>query len=116
VQAAGGAIAIRTFADAADIATLPETLVFNCTGLGSRAMLGDTALRPARGQLAVLLPQPEITYAFTGAAGYMFPRPDGIILGGTFELDQWSTTPVEADIARILESHRGLFGGFRCPA
>lgn len=116
VQTAGGAIAIRTFADAADIATLPEKLVFNCTGLGSRALLGDTGLRPARGQLAVLLPQPEITYAFTGAAGYMFPRPDGIILGGTFELDQWSTTPVEADIARILESHRGLFGGFRCPA
>ena len=23
----------------------------------------------------------------------MFPRPDGIVLGGTFELDQWDTTP-----------------------
>jgi D-amino-acid oxidase len=116
VQMAGGAVRIRKLADRAELATLPETLIFNCTGLGSRAMLGDMDLRPARGQLAVLAPQPEVRYAFTGNAGYMFPRPDGIILGGTFELDQWSTAPVEADIARILASHRALFGGFHCPA
>ncbi|MEQ8310462.1 MAG: FAD-dependent oxidoreductase [Sphingopyxis sp.] len=116
VQVAGGAVKIRKFADRSELAALPETLVFNCTGLGSRAMLGDLDLRPVRGQLAVLAPQPEIGYAFTGGAGYMFPRPDGIILGGTFEIDQWSTEPVEADVARILASHRALFGGFRCAA
>ena len=27
----------------------------------------------------------EVRYAFTGEAGYMFPRADGILLGGTFE-------------------------------
>lgn len=116
VQIAAGAVRIRKFANRAELATLPETLIFNCTGLGSRDMLGDTDLRPARGQLAILAPQPEVRYAFTGNAGYMFPRPDGIILGGTFELDEWSTTPLEADIARILASHSALFGGFRCPA
>ena len=42
-----------------------------------------------RGQLAILLPQPEVRYAFTGEAGYMFPRADGIILGGTFERGDW---------------------------
>ena len=46
-----------------------------------------------RGQLAILLPQPEIRYAFTGEAGYMFPRADGILLGGTFERDEWEPTP-----------------------
>jgi glycine/D-amino acid oxidase-like deaminating enzyme len=79
-------------------------------------LFGDTELRPARGQLAILLPQPEIRYAFTGEAGYMFPRPDGILLGGTFELDQWSTEPEPDAIARILASHRRLFGAFRCTA
>ena len=68
VQIAGGRIEIRNFATPADIAALPERLVFNCTGLGARQLFGDTELRPARGQLAILLPQPEIRYAFTGEA------------------------------------------------
>jgi glycine/D-amino acid oxidase-like deaminating enzyme len=114
VQTADGRIAVRNFGSPADIAALPERLVFNCTGLGARQLFGDAELRPARGQLAVLLPQPEIRYAFTGEAGYMFPRADGILLGGTFELDEWSTTPEPAAIARILESHRRLFAGLRC--
>src|SRR6185312_5855169 len=116
VQIAGGKFEIRKFATPADIATLPERLVFNCTGLGSRALFGDQELRPARGQLAILLPQPEIRYAFTGDAGYMFPRADGILLGGTFELDQWDATPEPETIARILASHQRLFGAFRCTA
>ena len=115
LQIAGGRIAVRRFATPADIAALPERLVFNCTGLGARDLFGDAELRPARGQLAILLPQPEVRYAFTGQAGYMFPRADGIILGGTFELDQWATEPEPAAIERILQSHRDLFGRFRCP-
>jgi glycine/D-amino acid oxidase-like deaminating enzyme len=116
VEMAGGRIAIRDFATPADIAALPERLVFNCTGLGARALFNDQELRPARGQLAILLPQPEIHYAFTGDAGYMFPRADGILLGGSFELDQWDATPQPETIARILASHQRLFGALRCTA
>src|SRR5436190_4554475 len=116
VQAAGGAIRIRDFATPAEIAALPERLAFNCTGLGARAWFGGVALIPVRRQLAVLLPQPEIRYAFTGEAGYMFPRADGILLGGTFERGEWDSTPQPGDIAAILASHRRLFGGFRCTA
>lgn len=114
VQVAGGRIAIRSFAAPAEIAALPERLVFNCTGIGARALFGDTQLRPARGQLAILLPQPEVRYAITLREGYMFPRADGILLGGTFELDQWSTEPDPAAIARILAAHQRLFAGLRC--
>jgi glycine/D-amino acid oxidase-like deaminating enzyme len=116
VRIAGGRIEVRSFATPADIAALPETLVFNCTGLGSRALFGDEELRPARGQLAILEPQPEVGYAFTGGAGYMFPRPDGILLGGTFELDEWDATPQPAEIARILADQKALFDSFRCRA
>jgi len=114
VQLAGGAIRVREFTTPADIAALPETLVFNCTGLGAGALFGDTGIRPIRGQLAILVPQAEIDYAFTGEAGYMFPRADGIVLGGTFERDKPDATPQPDDIARIVASHRRLFDGFRC--
>jgi glycine/D-amino acid oxidase-like deaminating enzyme len=116
VQVAGGKIEVRKFAAPADIAALPEALVFNCTGLGSRDLFNDQELHPARGQLAILEPQPEVRYAFTGGPGYMFPRPDGIILGGTFELDQWDTTPEPQTIARIVARHKAFFATLRCTA
>jgi D-amino-acid oxidase len=116
LQTGGGNIEVRRFATPADIASLPEALVFNCTGLGSRDLFDDQDLRPARGQLAILEPQPEVRYALTGGPGYMFPRPDGIILGGTFELDQWDATPQPATIDRILAAHKRFFQSFRCTA
>jgi glycine/D-amino acid oxidase-like deaminating enzyme len=116
VQLAGGKIAVRRFATPADIAALPEALVFNCTGLGSRELFGDQDLHPARGQLVILEPQPEIRYALTGGPGYMFPRPDGILLGGTFELDQWDPTPQPDRVARIISAQKRFFESFRCTA
>ena len=114
VQVAGGRIEVRRFATPAEIAALPERLVFNCTGLGARDLFGDKELHPVRGQLAILLPQPEVRYAFAGQAGYMFPRADGILLGGTFEPNAWEATAQPAAIERIVASHKELFGGFRC--
>lgn len=115
-QIAGGRIEVRRLATPAEIASLPEGLVFNCTGLGARDLFGDQELQPVRGQLAILEPQPEVRYAALGGFGYMFPRADGIILGGTFERDVWDTTPDPADIARIVRSHRRFFEAFRCAA
>ena len=115
-QVAGGTIAMRKFATPAEIAALPESLVFNCTGLGSRDLFNDQDMHPARGQLAILEPQPEVRYAALGDFGYMFPRPDGIILGGTFEVDEWDATPQADDIRRILASQKRFFDSFRCSA
>lgn len=116
ISIAGGKFEVREFQTPDAISGLSEKLVFNCTGLGSRDLFNDQDLHPARGQLAVLLPQPEIKYAFGGSTGYMFPRADGIILGGSFELDQWDTTPNPAKIARIIERHKTFFSSFRCTA
>jgi D-amino-acid oxidase len=115
VQVAGGRIEVRRFAGPTDIAALPEALVFNCTGLGARDVFGDQELHPVRGQLVILEPQPEVRYAYLGD-GYMFPRADGILLGGTYEIDQWDPTAQPADIARILAVHKRFFAGFRCTA
>ena len=112
----GGKIRVRRFAGPAEISDLPERLLFNCTGLGSRELFGDAELEPARGQIVVLEPQPEVQYALTVQGGYMFPRPDGILLGGTFERGEWSTVPEPATIARILANHQRIFSQFRCTA
>jgi glycine/D-amino acid oxidase-like deaminating enzyme len=115
VQVGGGKIEVRRCATPADIAALPESLVFNCTGLGSHELFGDADLHPARGQLAILEPQAEVRYAYLGD-GYMFPRADGILLGGTFEVDEWDPTPQPDAIARILATHKRFFSSFRCTA
>jgi D-amino-acid oxidase len=39
----------------------------------------------------------------------MFPRSDGIVLGGTFERGNWSTSVDLATQARILAAHEALF-------
>ena len=83
---------------------LPADVIFNCTGLGARDLFGDEELEPVRGQLVVLQPQPEIDYCYLGP-GYMFPRRDGVILGGTFDEGDWSTEPRADQTAQILASH-----------
>ena len=116
VLKAGGTIRMRRFDSLADVATLEEQLVFNCTGIGAKALVGDDILTPVRGQLAVLQPQHEVRYAYTSDAGYMFPRNDGILLGGTFERGEWEARPRPQDIARIVRSHRAFQSAYRCVA
>lgn len=106
----GGRIVVRTFHRPAEIAALREPVVFNCTGLGSRALFNDTMLEPVRGQLSILEPQPEIDYTYLTGTLYMFPRNDGIVLGGTFERGNWSTSVDLATQARILAGHEAIFG------
>ncbi|MCU1232613.1 MAG: dependent oxidoreductase [Candidatus Solibacter sp.] len=109
-QSAGGKIVIRDFASAADLMGLKEGLLFNCTGLGARALFGDEELTPIRGQLVFLLPQPEVDYCTLGPGGtYMFPRQDGIVLGGSFDRGEWNLDPDPAITERILRENGVLF-------
>ncbi len=103
--AAGGKVVVKDFKKREEIARLPEPIVFNCTGLGARELFGDLKLGPVRGQLEVLLPQPEIDYCYLSGRGYMFPRRDGIILGGTFDHDDWSLEPKPEQTTGIIEGH-----------
>jgi glycine/D-amino acid oxidase-like deaminating enzyme len=111
---AGGRLVVRELADRAALGALDEPIVFNCAGLGARALIGDEELVPAKGQLTFLLPQPEIDYiTLPGNGLYMFPREDGILLGGTFERGNWTLDPdLEAE-KRILEGHRQFFDAMR---
>lgn len=112
-QGAGGAIVVREFRSPEELSMLPETVLVNCTGLGAAALFGDTSLTPARGQLVVLLPQPEIDYCYTSPLGYMFPRRDGIVLGGSFEPGNWSLEDNPTQIAGILAGNARVARGIR---
>lgn len=107
--AAGGRLVVRRFDSPQQVAALPESVVFNCTGLGARALFGDEQLEPARGQLVVLLPQPGLDYNLYYRNAYVFPRSDGVVLGGTFQRGDWRLAPDEADTTQILAGARAAF-------
>ena len=113
-QLAGGHIVVRDFHAVSEVMALRESLVFNCTGLGARVLFSDTELTPIKGQLAFLLPQPEVQYMTLGPTGiYMFPRHDGILLGGSFERGVDNTDVDPNTIDRILRNNGALFGGMK---
>jgi glycine/D-amino acid oxidase-like deaminating enzyme len=97
----------------AQVLALPETAIVNCTGLGARALVGDQDLVPIKGQLTVLLPQPEIDYVTLYGSLYMMPRRDGILLGGTYEWDEWSLEPNREVEAQIVADHAAFFDAMR---
>lgn len=77
---AGGRIVRREFHSPAEIARLPENVVINCVGYGARALWRDDTVVPVRGQVAWLLPQPDVSYGVFYRAVSMVPRRDGIVV------------------------------------
>ena len=116
VREAGASIEIRRFESRRDLAALPEGIVLNCTGLGSKALLDDEELTPLKGQLTLLMPQEGVDYSTFGAASpmaggfvHMSPRSDGIALGGTSVEGEWSLEPDPEARQRIVDAHIDLF-------
>ena len=127
--ALGGAIEERTVEDL-DALLHESPCVVNCTGIGARALTGDTDLHPVRGQ--VVRAEPGLSPRFLGAeaaravpagqvartgtapgaaAGaehtngglaYVIPHADCTILGGTEDEDAWDLEPDPAVARAIL--------------
>jgi glycine/D-amino acid oxidase-like deaminating enzyme len=111
-QSSGGRFVMRNFSDRADVLSLAEPLIFNCTGLGAAQLFGDAELTPAKGQLVYFAPDPAIDYmTFGGGDGvlYMFPRSDVLLLGGTFKLGDYTTNPEPDETERIVTAHQKIF-------
>ena len=77
------------------IASIPEPVVFNCAGLGSRELANDQELIPMKGQLNLFEAQPEIDYmlALERERIYMMPRRDCIVVGTSKVRNDWTLTP-----------------------
>ena len=111
VHALGGRIERRA------ITTLDEALrecprVINCAGLGARELAGDRLLHPVRGQV-VRVENPGLTRVWIDehsgpAITYIVPRSRDVVLGGTWQEGDWSTTPDPATRDAILDRCRAL--------
>ena len=116
---AGGSIVVREFRQMSEIVGLDQPVVVNCTGLGAAALVGDAELIPIKGQTSFVPPDAEVDFATIGGGPgslYMFPRSDGILLGGTFERGVATLEPDPKQTARIVQSHRALFDAMRAGA
>jgi len=107
---AGGRIVVREFHSQSELMNLQEPVIINSTGLGAKDLFNDQNMLAIKGQLSFLLPQPEVDYIILGNNGhYMFPRSDGVLLGGSFDRDIYDTTPDETTQRRIINGHRDFF-------
>lgn len=112
----GGQLVARNFESVSQVLGLSEPVIFNCTGLGARALFGDEKMEPAKGQLVFVLPDPRVDYLTVGGGSdvtYMFPRAGEIVLGGSFQIGDWSRNPEPAVTERIIADNRALFAKFR---
>jgi glycine/D-amino acid oxidase-like deaminating enzyme len=109
VRLAGARIVVKELRSPEEVRALPEPVVVNCTGLGAKYLFGDDGFDPVKGQLTMLLPQEEVDYILLARDLYMFPRQDGILLGGTHEHGVETLTVDEAARQRVVAGHQALF-------
>lgn len=112
---AGGKIVAKDFKNLDDVLSLKEATIFNCTGLGAKALFDDEEMEPAKGQLVLIPPDPAVDYLSVGGGNgitYMFSRKGEIVLGGSFQLGDWTRNP-EPDVTdRIIADNKALFDRF----
>ena len=94
-------------------------LVVNCTGLAARALAGDTSLHPVRGQTVVVADPGLTEWLVADPEGpddplvYVLPRGREVVIGGTAQDGDWSTTP-DPDTGRdLLARARALVPALR---
>jgi D-amino-acid oxidase len=104
------ALTQRTFDSDDDVAQLPEPIVVNCTGMGSRDIFGDTKLAPIKGQLVLVKAQPALQYLYSSDETYVFPRQDHVVVGGTYEYHAWDPLDPYKAMA-ILKMAKDVFAG-----
>lgn len=97
---AGGKIETLTFNTPADLSALKQKVVVNCTGYGARALWKDESIIPVRGQIAWLIPQPEVNYGVYYKHVSVLPRHDGIVVQYVGESEAWGYNDANETVDR----------------
>ena len=107
---AGGRIERREFNDPQELAALPQKTVINCTGYGARTLWRDESLIPVRGQIAWLIPQPDVTYGLYFNHLNILARRDGIVvqLNRLGEATGWNDDNEQPDHEEAVAAVRQL--------
>ncbi|GJQ71197.1 hypothetical protein Trydic_g1094 [Trypoxylus dichotomus] len=98
----GGEIIIKKIKDFSELKHYD--LIINCTGLYSRYLNSDSAVKPIRGQIIrVKAPwQFHVEFDDSDDGHYIIPNQHCVILGGTHQVDDDDTNPRQKDTEFIL--------------
>jgi glycine/D-amino acid oxidase-like deaminating enzyme len=110
----GGKIEISEFHTPGDFAKLREKTLINATGYGSRALFSDESVTPVRGQLARMIPQPDINYGLFYKGVSFVPRHDGLVFQAVGDDDYYgfsdaTTIPDRAEAELAVNTIAGLY-------
>jgi D-amino-acid oxidase len=101
----GGEIFQREIKDISE-AMENNSVIINCTGLGSRTLFGDESVYPVRGQTVKVRPNGSKVAILDdegpNGLAYIIPRSKDIVLGGTAQENDWELAPRAADRDEIL--------------
>ncbi|XP_023807058.2 D-aspartate oxidase isoform X2 [Oryzias latipes] len=84
-------------------------LLVNCSGLGSRALLGDMQVEPVRGQV-LQVEAPWLQHFIRDGDGktYIYPGVRSVTIGGTRQAGDWRLGEDQTDTEGIVERCRRL--------
>lgn len=104
----------------AGLANLRQKVIINCTGYGARALWKDESIVPVRGQIAWLIPQPEVRYEDYYRGVSKISRRDGMVVQRTgsdesYGYNDASEQPDPADAEAAAATIAGLFPRVGCP-
>lgn len=79
-------------------------IIVNCSGLGSRALVGDTQVYPMRGQV-LKVEAPWLKHFIRDGDGqtYIYPGIHSVTLGGTRQEEDWRLQVDRGEAESILE-------------
>jgi glycine/D-amino acid oxidase-like deaminating enzyme len=103
----GGRIEIAEFHAPGELSRLTEKTLVNATGYGARALFGDESVIPVRGQLARLIPQPDVNYGLFYKRVSFVPRRDGMVFQAVGDNDYYGFNDPAVDPDRI-EAERAV--------
>ena len=101
----------RVFRTVQDVVGLNETIIINCSGLGSATLFQDRNVVPITGQLVWLPAQPGLDWLYSTNQTYVFPRSDHVVVGGSYECNVNDENPDPTKCADILKMARDVFAG-----
>jgi D-amino-acid oxidase len=111
---AGGKLEIMEFHAPGELTALRQTVIINCTGYGARALWKDESLAPVRGQIAWLIPQPEVRYGVYYRGVSTISRRDGMVVQRTgsdesYGYNDANEQPDKADAEAAVATIASLF-------
>ncbi|AOB31994.1 D-amino acid oxidase [Bordetella sp. H567] len=114
--ASGGRIKVIEFTRPGDLSNLREDTIINATGYGARKLFGDDSIVPIRGQIARLIPQPEVAYGLSTSQFNVVPRSDGLIVrskGHNGDFNNSNDVPDLAESESAVRRIASMFDGMR---